>query len=508
GIDARSIVRVAPDGRIAVARQGDDVLLFRPGSSSVPRRIASPGHPMIALSRTFLAIADGSRVRVFRSADGSPVADEALDLGDVNDLALLDAPPRLAVAGAEPEVRLLTLEGRMPVQTIAVARGANSLAWNADGPSLIVAGDAGLSVWRDGSFLPEHYPDAAQQKDLLYVDGGGALLLDGITHRLALFDIGNLPIERSYALGTSESWAVHVDSAHETVHVGSSNGTVYSLHGEQVIPHPLHADGVTALAGDAAHLASASDDRTVAIWNLPDMTVEWRSRSHDYLVNQIALVGPHLWSSSSDGTLKSWHWPTLEEEQTIDLRALTGSKALRLHAFWIDPSQNRALVGTWNSRLIALDLRGNQWVAKSLPIASSGGYHLIGVPDVNVVVVQGTQPSRLYVYDLDKQRLFDLPDLGNTYYTLTTDGSPDGVLLGGLGVIARYRLERIADVGLEVTIEAHTQSGLGTLTAADFDPAHNRLWAADANGHLLAIDTAGMSRQSAFRALLRPTDAP
>lgn len=61
--------------------------------------------------------------------------------------------------------------------------------------------------------------------------------------------------------------------------------------------------------------------------------------------------------------------------------------------------------------------------------------------------------------------------------------------------------------GLQVTIDAHGRSTLGALTAIDFDGAQNRLWVADANGHLSTIATAGRSHPSAFRAVLRPTDA-
>ncbi len=512
GIAATSVLRIAVDGRTAVARQRDDLLLFHPGSTQPPRRIVSPeqsgGFNVLALSSTYLVVSAGTRVRVYRSADAVRIVDESLDLGEVSDLAVLDVPPKLAVAGREPEIRLIALDGSEPVQTIPVQRGARALAWNAEGPSLLVAGDGGISVWRDHAFLPEHYPNPTHKRGTLYVDGGGALLLDGESHRLAWFDIGALPMPALHQVGNTEVWAVRVDAAHNAVHVGARNGTVYTLEGDHVTPHPLHADGVTALAGDDAHLASASDDRTLAIRHLPDMTVEWRSRSHDYLINQIALVGTNLWSSSSDGTLKSWRWPTLEENESLDLRALTGDKDLQLHAFWIDPTQSRALVGTWNSRLIALDHHDAKWTAKAFPIASYGGYHLLGLASLHLVIVQGTQPSRIYAYDLDSQRLFAVPDVGNAYQSLTTDGSDDGVLLGGTGVISHYVFQRVGDGGLQVSMGTRMSSELGAISAADFDSVHKRLWVANSDGALFAFDAAQLTGAPAYRAALRPMDAP
>ncbi|MEO5560516.1 MAG: hypothetical protein ABIO49_11500, partial [Dokdonella sp.] len=459
------------------------------------------------LSRSYLAASAGPRVGVFRTSDASRVLDERLDVGEVRDLALLDAPPKLAVAGREPEIRLLSLDGAQPEQTIPVQRGAHSLAWSSDGPSLLVAGEGGLSVWRDRAFLPEHFANAVRRCGMLRVDGGGALLLDGDAHRLASFDMGTLPVAASYKVSAQESWAVHVDAARDTVVVGATNGTLYTLQGDRVSAHPLHADGVTALAGDESYLASASDDRTLAIWRLPDMTLQWRSRSHDFLINQIGLVAGQLWSSSADGTLKSWRWPALEEDQSLDLRALTGVKDLQLHAFWVDSSLSRALVGTWNARLIALDRRDGKWVAKSLPIASLGAYHVLELPSLHLVVVEGVQPTRLYAYDLDTKTLYEVPDLGNAYSALTSDGSDNGVLLAGLGVLASYRFERSGG-GWRAHIAARARSELGTMSAADFDPLHHRLWAANSYGNLLAIDAAAFPREPSFTVALPAVNGP
>ncbi|MEP6510871.1 MAG: serine/threonine-protein kinase [Dokdonella sp.] len=512
GVDSHVSVRIASDASAAVAWQGDVLVLFHPGSKAPPLRIAVPaltGSALaLELSRHFLAIATGARVRVYRSSDGAPVLDETLDLGDVLDLALLDTPPRLALAGREPEVRLLSLDGSAPAQTIGVPRGASAVAWSADGPTLLLAGDAGLSAWRNQAFLPEHYANVALTPGALYVDGGGVLLLDGETHRLAWFDIGTLPIQSMHQTGTSEVWAVHVDAERGSVYVGARDGSVYALDGDRVTAHPLHSDGVTALAGDAAHLASASDDRTLAIWHLPDMTVQWRSRSHDYLINQIAIVGAMLWSSSSDGTLKSWRWPSLEEDQSLDLRTLGGDKGLRLHAFWIDSAQSHALVGTWNHRLVAMERRGTKWTVRSMPIESAGGYHLVELAQPNLVIVQGTQPTRLYAWDVQTQRLFAVPDLDNLYESLNADGSAGGVLAAGFGVVAHYVFDRAADGTLHVAINERSRSELGVLTAADFDAKRHRLWAADSNGRLFAFDQAQLFGQPVYRGVLMPVELP
>ncbi|MBA8888599.1 hypothetical protein FHW12_002832 [Dokdonella fugitiva] len=489
-----AIVRVAPDARTLVAASARALVLWRRGEDDRLQRGASIADAAdaqaIALSRRWLAVVDasGARVRVIRSADGAVVLDEALDLGAVRDLALLDEPARLAVAGREPEVDVFALDRSAPMRSLPVQRGAQSLAWLADAPTLLVAGEAGMRLWRDDGFVDAAPVGAASTPGAVQADGAGVLLLDGVAHRLARLDYGVLPVAQRFDLGKAESWAVHVDTARHAVYVGSSDGVVYAIDGGKVVPHALHADGVTALAGDAGHLASASDDRTLAIWNLPAMDVRWRSRGHDYLVNQITLVGQALWSSSSDGTLKRWRWPSLEEEEAVDLRALAATPDLRLHAFWIARDARRALVGTWNHRLLELarDDAG-AWSARPHAIESASGYHLLELDAARVVLVEGTEPTRLYAWDLDTRRLARLPDFGHRLWTLTPDGR-GGAFAAGRGVLCRYALARAADGAVRVRVEAALRSDIGDLTAADYDAGSGRLWLADADGHLLALD--------------------
>jgi serine/threonine protein kinase len=492
-IDAASMLAVAADGRAAVIVSAKGTVLYRRDGDTfkeVAKWPETTSAQAVTLSREHVALvtADAKRVRVWRR-DGSPVLDQPLDLGGVRDIALLDAPARLALAARGPELLVLDLAGHAAPQSLSLPQGAQALAWIADAPTLVAAGERGIALVRDGAFLPEHGGDIVDATAGLLVDGNGVLALDANAHKLAWLDYGALPLVEQHVLGAQETWALHATTEPAAVFVGSRDGTLHEFSHGTVKHHQLHTDGVTALVGDARHLASASDDRTLAIWNLPAMDVQWRSRGHDYLVNQLVLAGSALWSSSSDGTLKRWRWPTLEEEETIDVRALTGAPDTNLHAFWIDAGATHALVGTWNDRLIALDRVDGRWRTRSMPIDSHGGYRLVEVPTAHIVVVLGTEPTRLYVWDLDERRLLRVPDLDDALFGLAADREGQGVYAAGRGVILHCVFER-APAGLRVRVSAARRSELREIGAIDLDPATGLLWMGNSAGGLYAIDTA------------------
>lgn len=488
-------MQVAPDARTVLVAQGDDQLVYRleAGQLKPLGKLAGEARAQaVALGRDWIAAAsyDGARLRVYRSADATLAAEHVLDAGRVRDLRVLDAPARVAAASFGPELRVFALDDAAPPRTLSLPRGAQALAWLPDYPTLLAAGEGGLALWRDPGWLDQSHAEVASAAGALHADGGGVLLLDAQAHRLYRYAYGHLPIAAQHDLGKDEAWAVHVDAGSGDVFVGARDGAVYRLHGGQLDTYRVHADGVTALDGDAGHLASASDDRTVAIWNLPSMSVQWRTRGHDFLVNQLQLQGNALWSSSSDGTLKRWRWPTLEEEASIDLRKLNGGAPLSLHAFHVDATGRRAVVGSWNHLLLLVERAGERWQLQKLPLVSSGGYHVLDLPEVGLVLVQGTLPTRLYAWDWQARALYDIPDFGLDFFALVADGSGAGALAAGTGVVAHYRFGRDANGEPRWFAALGLASDLGALSAADLDAGRHRLWVADGSGRLLALDSA------------------
>ena len=229
--------------------------------------------------------------------------------------------------------------------------------------------------------------------------------------------------------------------------------------------------GVTSLVSDGRHLASASDDATIAMWKLPDLSVEWRSRAHGQLVNQLYLepTSASLWSSSSDGVVKRWSWPDLAEAETVDVRELV-SGPLALHAVWAAPGGNTLLAGTWRRRLLVLTRDGaghGAYTARSIPFAAVAGYRLVGLPAVDAVALLGVyHPYEMAAFDLTRGELERLPNLGQPVRAALAFDDGRRLLGFATGVVLDYRFKRGANGRLELTVAARQQSALGIVSAA------------------------------------------
>jgi len=114
---------------------------------------------------------------------------------------------------------------------------------------------------------------------------------------------------------------------------------------------------------------------------------------------------------------------------------------------------------------------------------------LVEVPTAHAVVVLGTEPTRLYVWDLDDRRLLRVPDLDDALFGLAADREGNGVYAAGRGVVLHCVFERAA-AGLRMRFAAARRSELREIGAIDLDPATGLLWMGNSAGGLYAIDTA------------------
>jgi eukaryotic-like serine/threonine-protein kinase len=412
------------------------------------------------------------------------------EVGRLHDLAWDEAGGRVAFCGFAPQVEIHTRAG-FQLQSVPVTNNCYAALWLPGGEQLLLRSDHGLQLWngKQSLQLPLSMTVGGIGMSLprLRFHHGQVLLAEVQSGLLLQFDLGGDVAAAVNPGGGAEVWDLL--SRADAQYVAHADGSLLKISGNTRSVQHVHEAGITDLVGDDQHIASASDDRTLAVWRSSDLSVSWRTRGHDFLINQLWLAPDQsaLWSSSSDGSLKRWRWPELEITETVDLRQLLAAPELSLHALWFSADQREALVGTWNQRLIRLQRNAQGWQAQAMAVGSKAGYRLLECAAVDAVALLGTEPTRLWLWDRRQQRLVDLPELGLELYALAPGSGPDRLMAAGSGALVEYQLQRSSDGMLSANWRVLLQSRLGTVGAADVDPVGRRWWLGNQLGEVRAL---------------------
>jgi eukaryotic-like serine/threonine-protein kinase len=471
--------------------------LLRVQDSKVEEWIDSPGPPgdsirFVLGDRHAVLIRPSRQIEVFdleqrRSAwraDFAPYRVRAAALDETLD--------RIAVAGDGEHLAIWQLADGTAAAAPSPARELRALLWIADGPRLLAADAQQLTVyqWQQGK------PVATQQlpggADWLY--RGTQAIYAGGSRGLVRYAFGPAP-QRRIAADIGDTWAMAADAS--TAYAGGSRdgSLVRAARGAgEVQRREVHNAGITDLQLIGDRLVSASDDRTIGVWRLPALELEWRAKGHAFLVNQLAL-GSSLWSSSSDGSLRRWRWPELELLETLDLRTRVAAD-LELHGLHVSGTDAEILAGTWNHRVLALRRQGDQWQIRSAPFESRTGYRLVDLPQLQALLLVGIHPGRLALIDRrDGDRVELLPRDTDEWHAASADPDGRSAWLGGAATLARLQFTRREDGRFAVTRALRESSDYGEIGSIAVMPAagadgESLLAFGNEHGELMFVPTA------------------
>jgi len=513
-VRGRSEVRarpLPPARETLLAPSGDRVALLSDRAASVysigtgaPRHLAGPWElreppAQAVLGERHLVVQTGQTLTAYDLASGRPLWSQPLPERGVRCLALEEARGLVAAGGAFDKVYLYDLYRGGSGSLIPRQGETYGLLFLPDAPTLVLSGNGGLRLWREGAVSPMAESGSGPDTfgSLAFV-GSAVVVRDTREKALRLFAYHGLPPAPTVATGPKELWALTAAPDGSRLFAGSSDGLLWAVDPikRTATSHALHTQGLTALVASADKVASSSDDKTIAIWQSPAMSVLWRSKAHDFLINGLCLTGepPTLWSASSDGTLKHWAWPQLEVQESVDTRVLFG-RGHTLAALWASPDGTRLLAGTWDS--VLLDLRRDErgrWTGSRLEVPSQCLYSAAPLPAVRAVLFGGLggHRSAVYVYDLDRGALEPLEDLGVPLYNTYTAASPGGseACAAGAGALLHYTFERGPDGRLLYGVRAGLDTDLGAAVSAAWLPGPDRLAAGDGLGrvHLFPLE--------------------
>lgn len=500
----------AIEGRVVVSRSGrylalrDDEALevFERSGGAWTRRLAVrvpffPGE-VVDVGERFAALAQGGGrpVRVWSLPDGAAVLEAPFAERQVFAVAVDDARGEVAVGGPFDTVAVFSTSGPPGPRLLARRGWTYGLAWVSDAPTLLASGQEGLAAFRTGA-EPVSLLASASPGGSLFLDSDFLLTLVPRRQRLAVVSYAGFPPSARVPAGGRALWAAEHDAEGKTVFTGGRDGHLWSLDTATlaVRREEAHTDGIPSLARDGDLLASSSDDKTVALWRLPGPKLRARTKAHDFLVNDLAVVegekGRELVTSSSDGTIRRWAWPSLDPLETVDVQELLG-RPVSFHAVWPAPGARRILAGTWSSSLLELTSREGRWSVRELPVGSRAVYRLAPVPRLGLVVAAGIYPSGLHVFDLASGAFVPIDAAGLDAMWVVPVPGRDEVIAVGLDGVSRYAFAALLPDAsgrrtLTYRVWSGRQTGAGLQTATLLPDGS--LWAGTVKGDLVRYDS-------------------
>ena len=336
-------------GSTALARASTTTLrvvsLVEPRSPSLFERRLDGLPRRLVLGTRYVAWVEADRTRrAAEVATGREVLAARDWEGQVNAVALDDLSDRLAVGGWFDEVFVFDLASATLVASYALPGQTLALTFLPDYPTLVVGKEGRLALVREGEAkVAEIEAPATAFVDLSFRPSG-LLARDAAGQKVISFGYRALPVEHRGAVAGVSIWtiATSVDGTH--VLIGTSDGQLhrYDPESSRLASYRGHTQGLTSLVAVGGQVVSASDDKTIALWDAARLEVIGRSKAHSFLVNYLfweEATGT-LWSTSSDRSIKAWHLPDLVESATIAPGGPSKS------ALWIDSRRGVAVVGT------------------------------------------------------------------------------------------------------------------------------------------------------------------
>ena len=493
GAAARSLL-VSPGGRHLALRTRDaiEVLELSPGRAAPAfrRTLAARETEVLALTDRYLAVAPGggAPLEVIELEGGRTVLTAPCAELRPEALAVDDATGRVAVGGRFDSIHVFAIGGAAPPLTLPGRGWTHGLAFVPDAPTLLASGYGGFVAYRGAEVVHDARGRAAA--GTVTAGSDGVFVLSTKRQRLTWLDYAGFAPAARVDLHAQALWSIEHDAADTTVYAGGRDGKLYALDlaTSRVRTASVHTDGIPSLLREGAFLASASDDKSVAVWELPGPKLVRRATAHRYLVNDLRVAprapdGPTLVTSSSDGTVKTWTWPSLEPKETIDVAALTG-RTSELHAVWTAPDLTRVLVGTWDGALVDIANDGALWTARRVPVEGGAVYRFASLPKLGLVAGVAIVPHEVFLYDLARGTAHAIESAGLEAYWCVADEEASALFVAGDGGVSRYAFARDGDT-VRYELAARRRSGLSLMSVTRL--AGGALWAATYDGALVKI---------------------
>ena len=405
-------------------------------------------------------------------------------------VAVDDLTDTLLVGGWFDEIYVYDLDEPTAMPKVASSPGRT---WDMlvvpDHPTIVISKHGRVVLWRADEGVVWEYREPGIDPFIIGRLANGLMLFDGDSGRVLGFSYRSIAVEQRVKLTAAPIWAIASDDGGERVWFGSADGKMHEFQpaNGNFVSWDAHSQGVTSALYRQGRIVSASDDRTIAVWDAATREQLHQSEAHGYLVNFLYWDGASdwIWSSSSDGRIKAWQWPELVAGESIDPGRV--AKA----GFWIDADEGLALIGTWHGTWLEMVREGQAWRTleeHAMPHRGpgSGVYSVVELGQQRLVVLLGIHPTAVILYDLESRQswLLNAPEVELGWAAVSGD---DSVLLVGTGCVVEYRFERSGDA-IRYAARAGFATELEPQGVCQYNSVLGRLVAGTGWGSVVVID--------------------
>jgi hypothetical protein len=317
---------------------------------------------------------------------------------------------------------------------------------------------------------------ASHNRWIAFGETGGGFVWEYVAPPL-LFDLAVSPIE---------IWSIAANDDGSRLAAAGKDSRIFMVDPEakktvQVLEG--HTDGITFLRFAGKRLISASDDKTLRLWDAGSGKLLRTVSGHESLVNAFGLSPDGKWlaSVSSDTKVKLWKLPELEYVRDIEPTLTSGAAA----AFLGDGA--RLLTSDWHGNLTSY--RGQPpdlAVQQRFRMTQGAIYMVCPSQDAWWAVVYGAGQSGLWLVPANDISQAKLVSEEPTYYCSTSgDGSLTAIQYPG-------RVELRSNADGKVAASYAFSAREGAAVAIRRNPA--MLAAGFADGHVLAWPIEGTVR--------------
>lgn len=350
----------------------------------------------VKIGRQWLVYVLDNLLKVYDLREKKEIFEYSIDTSNFYSMDFFEEEQLLAIGGWFDLVFLFDFNDNNKKYTLNLPGITHSLKFIHNFPSLLISKGESVIIWRFREDKILKFQRSGKDFVSSFLNPVGIISRERRENKIYLFSYKDFFFSEELSPSKTEIWGLDYSDKKKLLFAGSSSGSLYSINikKNKLKEYKLHTQGSTSVLALNDILITASDNKTITVWQFPEMKVFFRTEAHNWLINYLYLNEntKNLWSSSSDGYVKVLSFPGLKVLESIKTGDFSNA------AIWVDQKEEILAVGTWNNQFLFFEKNTLKWELKrNYKIKSQAIYSISYLSSLNALVLCGIEPFYLYI---------------------------------------------------------------------------------------------------------------